>query len=452
MPLPNLQTFRRVAATAFPVAAGYLLLVAGLTVEYLIVGREIGADGIGALGLAATLCLVLVLAFHAVEMATQTIAARRFGEGDRTAAGEVLDHALALSAVISIPLLLVLWIAAPMLFANSASPAVIELANTYMTWRLPGLPAVILLLVFVGFFNAIGKPVVPAALFGGSLALNGFLGWMLVGGHLGAPRFGMAGAGIAQTVSAFAGLGGCFAYCLLSGIAGQFAALRIARAWRREIFGALAKLAGPVFVQQVMGNLGMFLFALINARVPDDGVSLNGSTIARQIGYATYLPSLGFGIAAASMVGRALGEGDAKKARESAVACWILGATVMISGGMLFVLLREPLVHLFLTPGTAPAVAQMAMTLLFIVAGYQALEAASTILGKSLQGAGETLYVMKVSLVFQWLVFIPLAYILALPVGLGAVGSMLALVAQIGGQGLFYFLRFRGNRWTTRRV
>ncbi|CAN5506626.1 MATE family efflux transporter [soil metagenome] len=451
---------RKALKLALPIAAGYLVVVAGLLVElYFVSNAHLGADAIGALGLASTLSLVLVLSFHAIEIATQAIAARRYGEGDPLAAGKTLDNALLVSFGLGIPLTLILYLLGDRVFASSKDPNVTRLALEYFRWRLPSVPLMIGSLAVIGFFNAVGKPAIPMAVFAVILTANGLLDAVLIKGAFGIPAMGMRGAGLAQTISAGAGFLVFLAILLLPKHRQKYRPLHFLAHVDRAVMGPLMKLSGPVFVQQFLGNFGMYVFLLINSYVPDDGVSLSASTLARYIGYITYLPSLGFGIAAATMVGQALGAKDARRAYAGGFLCWLLGAIFMVSMGAVYIIFRNPLVSIFIqhvasTEGAATGAAshpellrEVASSLLVLVGAYQIFESVNTIIGKALQGAGATLFVMIVSVAMQWGVFIPLAYFLAIVMNLGAFGAVLALAIQLAIIALIFIFKYRAGGW-----
>jgi len=455
---------RRALKLAIPVAAAYFVVFLGLVAEFVIVGRqpELGGAGLAAVGLAGTFSLVLVLSFHALEIAAQSIIARRFGEQNFRAVGACLDNGLILAFLIGTPLTILLFFLGPWIFHTAESQTVTDLAIEYFRYRLPGIPFLIAILVMIGFFNAVSRPEIPAYLYVLVLTLNATLCWGLVGGRMGLPKMGIAGAGLAQTISVVIGFGIFVLRLSQPGIRRHFHLFQFRKHFSGRMNKALLKLAGPVFVQQFLGNLGMFLFVLINSKVPDGGISLSAATIARQVGYLTYLPSLGFGIAAATIVSQSLGAGKPDEAQRGAYTCWLLGASFMAVVGILFIVFQGPLVKLFLHPSNngAPGtgandlarVAEMAQMLLIVVGTYQVLESVNTIIGKALQGAGATLFVMTVAVSAQWLVFIPLAWLLAIRWDFGAYGSIYAFAIQLSIVALIFVFKFRGGSWRTRQV
>jgi Na+-driven multidrug efflux pump len=78
--------------------------------------------------------------------------------------------------------------------------------------------------------------------------------------------------------------------------------------------------------------------------------------------------------------------------------------------------------------------------------------AMSVILGGSLMGAGDTRSAMSVIVFSLWVIRIPLAYVLAVSAGYGAVGIWAAMVISMVFQGITMTVRFRRGAWKQIRV
>ncbi len=443
---------------ALPISGGYLLVVGTLLFEVGVIGHDVGGTGVAAIGLAATLSLVIVLAFHAVELANQTIVARRYGEGNLKETGRCLDNALLLSFGISVPLTGLLFLLGPRIFFLAASREIELLAFDYFRWRLPGIPFFVALLAMIGFFNGISRPKVYVFIFAAILIIDVALIYLLVGGRMGFPAMGIKGAGLAASLSAFIGFVIFLGVLMKRRYRETYGCFQFSTSIDKRVLAKLMGLGTPIFVQQFFTNFSIYLFQLLISAIPDGGISLAASTIARNVSFLTYLPSLGMGIAAATMVSQHLGAADHQPAKQSGFACWALGAIFMVSAGLVFILFGEPLSRIFLeasasTNGDAMLASDQAKTiklagqLLLIVGVYQIFESMNTILGKALQGAGITRFVMISTVAMQWLFFLPVAYVLAIQMGYGAIGAWIAFGTQISVLGVVFFIKFRAGAW-----
>jgi len=75
--------------------------------------------------------------------------------------------------------------------------------------------------------------------------------------------------------------------------------------------------------------------------------------------------------------------------------------------------------------------------------------AISVVLGGCLMGAGDTKGAMLVILSTLWIIRLPLAYLLSIVLGYGAVGVWIAMITSMFFQGIAMTLRFKRGYWKT---
>ena len=153
--------------------------------------------------------------------------------------------------------------------------------------------------------------------------------------------------------------------------------------------------------------------------------------------------------AAATMVGQALG---ARKPDRAERAVWMaarynfffLGAV-----GLLFFFGARGIVGLFTNDA---AVAEFARTGLRVIAVGFVLYAYGMVLSQSFNGAGDTWTPTWLGFFSFWVFEIPLAYVLAVHVGLGPLGVFIAIPAAFSIYALAALVMFRRGTWKTKRV
>jgi MATE family multidrug resistance protein len=445
----------RALKIGIPVAAANLVVAATLMIELLIVGNEVGSNAVGAVHLAATLTLVLVLAFHSIEIAGQAIVARRFGEQNYKATGACLDNALLLSGVFGLAITICLFALGPQVFF-AKDPEVTSLAFEYFRWRLPSIPMLIAVLAMIGFLNGIGKPKVPLAIYATVLLMHLFLVYGLVGGHFGFPRLEVRGAGLASTISTATGMVTFLFYLARPKMRKMYGVFNFRANLDKKIFVSLVTLGSPIFLQQLLGNASIFLFQTINSRVDDGGISLDASAIGLAFANIATLPGFGFGIAAATMAGQYLGAKKPARAELAIKTCWLLGAIYMCSLGVLYMIFGESITRQFFIrtqetgladPAYLEAVSMMGRKVFLVLGMYQVFDSMNTILGKALQGVGLSRFVLVANGMSQWLVFLPLAAFLTAKTPLGGLGSWIAMGIYLGLNAVMFARKFVGGEW-----
>ena len=144
-----------------------------------------------------------------------------------------------------------------------------------------------------------------------------------------------------------------------------------------------------------------------------------GANVLLNISQTAFLPGLGLGIAAASLVGQALGRGDPADAKAWGWQVMRVGLVVMTIIGLPMVLFPTPILGIFLRDAAVVGIAKLPLQL----AGSTIMvEAVGIIILNALQGAGATKTVAKFSVGLQWLVMLPIAYVIDSVLGFGLLG------------------------------
>jgi Na+-driven multidrug efflux pump len=128
------------------------------------------------------------------------------------------------------------------------------------------------------------------------------------------------------------------------------------------------------------------------------------------------LPAMGFGIACASLVGHALGAKDPQDASRWGWNVAIMAALIGLAIGLPAALFREPILSLFLREPSTLALAMGPLLLSSLLIWF---DAAGMTLFNAHLGAGDSKPVMVISIVCQWLIYLPLAYVLGPVMGYG---------------------------------
>jgi len=177
--------------------------------------------------------------------------------------------------------------------------------------------------------------------------------------------------------------------------------------------------------------------------------ALAGYTIAIRIVVFVILPSWGLSNAAATLVGQNLG---ARKPERAEQAVWRTGFYNMLflgSVGVLFVFLAEPIARLFTQ---APAVVPLAATCLRIISYGNIGYAYGMVMLQAFNGAGDTVTPTIVNFFGFWLLEIPLAYWLAIPMHWQSKGAFWSIVIAEGFIAMTSAVLFKRGKWKEQRI
>ncbi|MDE2149641.1 MAG: MATE family efflux transporter [Gammaproteobacteria bacterium] len=281
-------------------------------------------------------------------------------------------------------------------------------------------------------------PIMLAGLCG--LAANGVLDWLLLFGHLGAPRLGAPGCGVATAVASL----------LMAGVL-RLAFARVRRL--HEVGGAAPIASGPGIGELLhiglpngailLAETGLFVVtALTVGRFGD--ATLAAYQIAINFAALAFMIPLGIGLATAVRVGHACGGGDGVAARRAGWTGIGLGLINAGSNAALMVLGGGAIVALYTDDA---AIAAAARHFLLLAAGFQFFDGVQVTANGALRGAKDTRMPMLITLAAYWCVGLPLGYGLAFAAGLRADGLWWGLTAGLGVAALGLSLRWRhGSR------
>jgi Na+-driven multidrug efflux pump len=173
-------------------------------------------------------------------------------------------------------------------------------------------------------------------------------------------------------------------------------------------------------------------------------ISSAAHNIAIRIESISYMTGFAVAVAAATMVGQSLGMRDPKRAERCAYLAYAVGGGFMTICGVLFILLgRYPSALLAdLTP-----VRDLSARCLFITGFIQCGFASYIIFSGALRGAGDTMWVMIMSLISVLVLRLGGVLIVGLWLKMGLAAIWVVLAGELFIRGALIFARFVQGGW-----
>jgi len=371
-------------------------------------------------------------------------ASRARGAGRHDEAGEFLRHGLALALGSgAVEVVLILLVSARLEWFRQP-PEVLAAVNPFFVLLGLSLVPVLAYLALRQFAESMGRPWVPMLVVLCGVALNVFLNWVFIYGHLGAPRLGLTGAGISTLIARILGTAVIFTWLRLD------PAMRAAlpRRWlaplSRERLRRMLRLGLPVS-GSLLFESGAFAAATIMMGWLG-AVPLAAHQIALSCAAFTFMFSLGLSMAVGIRMSAAVGSGEHARLRPIWAGGAGMGAALAAASAVAFLAFGRAIAHCFISD---PAVIETAALLLVVAAVFQLFDGGQVINAAALRGLTDVKVPALITFVAYWVIALPLGYILGVRGRLGPAGIWTGLAAGLAAAALLLgarFLRLTGRR------
>ena len=428
----------RILLLALPIIGGMLSQNLLNMVDTAMVGflgdPALAAVGLG--GFVVFMCSALILG---VSTGVQALAARKKGEGKIDRAAKILNSALLLVLLIApvFSIVLIAMVETVFPYLND-DPLVIAEGVPYLQVRLAAIVFMGMNFAFRGYWNALDLSKLYMFTLVIMHACNIFLNYVLIFGNFGAPALGVAGAGMASAISL--GVGTIIYFYLGFRHARAQGFMKILAT--REELASLVKISIPAGIQQFFFAAGFVALFWIVGKVGTP--ELAAANVLITVTLFAILPGLGLGIACTTLVGQALGAGDPEDAHRWAWDVAKVALVLMTVLGLPMWLVPDLISSFFIHDETTRELARWPMRLVGLTMPFEALGLAFM---HGLLGAGDAKRVMIVSIGFQWLLLLPLAYLFGPVMGYGLLVLWIVQGTARILQSVTFLGQWQGRKW-----
>ena len=428
---------------ALPIMGGMMSQNILNLVDIGMVGR-LGDNALAATGIGSFTNFLAISFIIGLSAGVQALAARRLGEGRDSETAVPLNGGLILSLIIGLPLCIILILVAPAAFQFlTDDPGVKELGIPYLQVRIVSMIAVGMNFSFRGYWSAIHMTSVYLRTLLIMHAINIFLNWILIFGNLGAPELGVFGAGLATTISLYIGTVLYFFFAIRHASDKGF----LHRIPSRSTLWQQFRLSLPSSLQQLFFSAGLVTLIWIVGRIGTAEVAAINVLMTFHI--TAILPAFGIALASTTLVGNALGRGDKEDAARWG---WNGGALTFLYGiilSLLLIPLADPILGVFLTNPETRQLAYLPMILWALMISFDTM---GMVLMNALIGAGDTHRAMRISVIWQWVFFLPLAFLIGPVLGFGLVGVWVINAFYRVGQSINCAYQWNSGKWANIKI
>ncbi len=437
---------RALITLAVPIVLANILQTAYQLTDTFWVGR-LGVDAVAAVSLSFPIIFLLISIGGGFTIAGSILIAQYKGKKEQ----DNVDHIAAQTIIVALFSALVLstigyLLAEPIIRLMGADPAVLSSAVSYLQISFLGTVFLFGFFVFQSVMRGAGDAKTPMLIVLGTVLLNLLLDPLFIFGYGPIPAFGVSGAAMATigTQGLAALIGMCLLFSGRYGVHLKKQHLRPDKATIKRLF----KLGLPASVEQSTRAMSFTIMTLLVASFGTIAIASYG--IGFRILSFIIIPALGLSMANSTLVGHNIGaEKIERAAKTSRISSLIAFMTLFIAGILLFIF-ATPAAATFI-PGNSTVIEESAtfiriMALSFGFIGFQ------QVLTGTLQGAGNTMLSMMLTIATSWVIRFPLAYILSKHTALGVDGIWWSFpLSNILGAILVYAVYANGT-WKSKKI
>lgn len=419
---------------AVPIIAGLLGQMALQLIDTAMIGR-VGVVPLAAASFAGGVVSVVLVIGFGLAVAVHVLVASAWGGDEREEAYSYMWHGLIIALIYSTMVGLALTVAEGGLYLLGQPTEVVDSCLGYYRWLVWSVVPALLFHNVKSFAESRQQPWLPMAPFLVGFILNIILNWVLIFGNLGAPEYGVAGAGAATFISRVV-MFGLMTMLVWRGAPAALRRLSVVLALSTARFRRLLALGLPSAIQ-ILFEVGMFTIATlmmgwISAR------TLAAHQIALNIASFAFMVPLGLSFAVSIRVGEARGRGAYGRVRVIAWGTVAFSALFMAAYAALVIALRDVLPPLFVDD---PETRQITAWLLLAAGLFAVFDGIQITAMGALRGLYDVRVPTAIVFVCYWVISLPVAALCAFRLNFEGFGIWLGMVV-----GLFCASAFLGTR------
>ncbi|MGL4980863.1 MAG: MATE family efflux transporter [Fusobacteriaceae bacterium] len=399
------EVIKKIFKIALPAVGEMMLYMLIWVIDTMMVGNYGGEIAVSAVGLSSEIFYTITNLFvgMGIGIGMTSVISRAMGAKDIERARRISNIGMRITLYIGIIMFFIFYFYSYeiMKFAK-AEGEVLNLAARY--FRICSLMVIVNVMrssitsVFIGCQDT----KTPLYVAGVINIINIALDYTLIYGKFGFPELGLDGAAWGTVIANFAGLG--FIFLKLKKLPFKLLLLGCKNKQKSET-KELVNLSIPAGLQEGAFSIARLLAVIMIMSLGSKAFAANQITVA--IESISFMPGYGIAIACSTLVGFSMGENNMKRVREYLLYSSIIGVVIMGIPALLFYLIPDVLIALFLN-GDDREVIKLGASCLKIAAITQIPSALCMILEGGMKGSGDTKKPFYIVFFCSWFIRLPL--------------------------------------------
>ena len=440
--------FRRAFSTAWPaMIESFFVTLAGMIDTMMV--AELGSYAVSAVGLTAQPKFIGLTLFIGISVAVSALVARRKGEERQEDAQEIVWTSILMTVLLCAVVSLVFVLFAPQMMQLAGSNAdTHEAAVEYFRIIMGGIFFNVITMVINAAQRGSGNTRISMTTNLTSSIVNVIFNYLLIGGHLGFPAWGIRGAAIATVLGSVVAAVMAFLSLFRRKSYVRFSAMRrLGFRMKKDCVRAIWRLAGTTSLENIAMRVGFLATALIAARLgTEEFAAHNVGMNVLGLGFSF---ADGMQVAAIALAGEALGAGKKETARNYGTICQRIGfaisvvlALLLFFGGRWFYSLYFKEEHII----------EMGVVISRWIMVTVLLQISQIIYTGCLRAAGDVRYTLRAALISVTGIRTVVTLVLVLVFHMGLTGVWLGILSDQLSRFTLMRIRFKQGKWVNLKI
>jgi len=384
-------SYRQIWVIAYPIMLSSIAQNLINVTDTIFLGR-VGAIELGAMGLVGVFFYSFMMIGFGFSKGAQITIARRAGEGNLKAIGDIMGNLLYIMLFLAVAIFLLLQWYAPTILAQFVdSKAVFDASLEYLKYRNYSIFLGFLGFAAIAFYVGIGETriiIISTVLLA---VINVLLNYSLIFGKFGLPAMGIAGAGLASTIAESISTVFLVSYTLLNASLKKYNIFRVFKL-NKALINKLVRLSAPIVFQFIIALGSWFVFFSLIENLGEEALAV--SNIIKTLYLFFMVTSTGLSSACQTLISNLIGQNKPDWVWATTKKIILMSIVLTLAFGVLIALLPDWLLSIVTDDMNLITAARPILYLLIFILLFYAI---SSPVYHAVSGTGA----IKVSLIFQ---------------------------------------------------
>ncbi|CCJ32753.1 MULTISPECIES: MATE family efflux transporter [Caloramator] len=388
---------RKIISMILPITIENILQMTAGLISMAMIGR-IDEISISAIGISNRIIQFIWALFKGIATGVTILVAQYFGAKNTEKLNKTILQGIISSILLSLLFfILVFFNSKALLLIFNPKPTLLSSANLYLKITSFSIPFIVLMLLTAGIFQGMGNAKTPMYVTFSMNILNIIFSYLLIFGKFRFPKLGLVGAGISYVTS-----------YILASLLGLFLLIKKNKlfnfkpSFEANLIKRIYFLGTPSSFESISWQVAAIILTRLILSFGE--TALAAYQVGLQAESISYMPAIGFGVAATSFIGQAIGAKNIEDAKIYFKE--ILKGSILITSISTILLVFFPKQIMGLLTNSKNII-EIGALYLFIMGLVQVPQNMSMVFLGALRGAGFTQVTMLIALIGLWGIRIP---------------------------------------------